>query len=345
MRVLLTGADGFLGSNVVRGLLDRGYTVRGLIQPGRNTQTLANLDVECVQGDILVSEDVIKAAKGCDAIIHAAANTSTWPARSRLLRHVNIRGTRNVVAAAREADVDRFVHVGSANSFGFGSRECPGNETLPYQGARYGIDYFDTKHLAQSYVLQEAKRDGLPAVVVNPTFMIGPYDSKPCFGAMILAVYQGRLPGYAVGGRNYIHVRDVVVGIVNALRKARIGESYILGNQNLSYRAILDTIARTVGVRSPRYMLPPVLTQAWGSLGSLGGLITGRSPALSLTLARLACEEHYYTAEKAVRELKLPQTPIEDAIQEAYAWLKDNLHLGKRVGRLRGVVFGRVRGA
>ena len=137
--VLVTGGDGFLGTNIVRELLSRGYRVRILTEPGRDPVTLAGLPVETLHGDIRNPEQVVGAASGCDYLIHTAASTSNWPVRSRWLTEINVDGTRNVVEAALRTKVNRLVHVGSANSFGYGTKEAPGDENRPYNGGRYGL--------------------------------------------------------------------------------------------------------------------------------------------------------------------------------------------------------------
>jgi dihydroflavonol-4-reductase len=330
-KVLVTGADGFLGCNLVRELLKRGHRVRAFIQPERNNATLDGLDIEYFRGDILNEHVVLEASKNCDAIIHAAAITNTSPAKSMHLRRVNIQGTKHAIEAAKKNGVTRFIHVGTANSFGFGTKDDPGDETRPYSASKYGLDYFNAKHDAHRLVLREVKEYNLQAIIVNPTFMVGPYDAKPGFGTIILALYHERMPGCPVGGRNYIHVRDVAVGIANALQKGRIGECYILGHQNLSYNEIFTKISTVIGVPSPNFIYPPFLTKAYGMLGSFVGIITGKPPQVNFALARISCDEHYYTSKKAVQELGLPQTPIEIAIEEAFAWFKENGYLEKKL--------------
>ncbi len=330
MKILLTGADGFLGSNLVRELLERGHKVRALVEPGRESASLKGLDVEICQADILDLRKVKDAVNGCGSIIHTAAVTATWPSRSKIVKKVNIQGTRNIIDAAKERGVRRLVYVGSANSFGFGPKEDPGDEKRPYSASRYGLDYFNSKHHAQSMVLEEVRDNGLKAVIVNPTFMVGPYDAKPGFGVIILAIYMGRMPGCAAGGRNYIHVRDVAVGIANAYEKGRIGECYILGNRNLSYRELFDMIANEIGAKVPKFNYPGMLIKIYGMSASVFGTIMKKKNALSFTLARIACDEHYYTAQKAVKELGLPQTPIETAIKDAFLWFKQNGYLEKK---------------
>ena len=325
--VLVTGGDGFLGTNIVYELLDRGYSVCALTEPGREPATLRSMQVETVSGDIRNPDAVADAASGCDYIIHTAASTSIWPPRSNMLEEINIRGTENVIRAALEAKVKRLVHVGSANSFGFGTRESPGDESRPYACRKYRLGYMDTKYEAHLRVLRAVESDGVPAIIVAPTFMLGPYDSKPGSGRMILAVAEGKVPGYTSGGRCYIYVKDVATAAVNALERGRLGESYILGNENLTYRECFEMIAKVAGVKPPRVKIPAPLSIGVGLLGSLAGRLTGKEPKISLAMARISSDFHFYSAGKAVRELGLPQTPVEKAVREAYAWFLEHGYL------------------
>jgi dihydroflavonol-4-reductase len=327
MKILVTGADGLLGSNLVRELLKRGHTVRAFVQPGRQQKTLDGLLLEKFSGNLLNREEVEKAAEGCNAIIHCAASTSVWPTRSEVINTVNIEGTRNIIEAVKKNKLDRLVYIGTANSFGFGSKEKPGVEGNPYKSGMYGLDYMDSKYKAQQLILKEVQENALPAVIVNPTFMFGPYDSTPSSGAMIVALYSGKVPGYTSGGRNYVCAKDAAIAIANALTKGRVGECYILGNQNLSYRDAFEKIASTIGVKPPSLPIPSVFAKLYGRIGSVIGKLSGKAPAISYPLARIACDEHYYSPAKAVKELELPQTPVEVGIQECFEWLKENGYL------------------
>jgi dihydroflavonol-4-reductase len=327
MKILVTGADGLLGSNLVRELLTRDHSIRAFVQPGRQQKTLEGLTLEKFPGDLLNPKDVTGAAEGCEAVIHCAASTSVWPTRSDIVNRVNIEGTKNIIQAVRLNKVQRMIYVGTANSFGFGSKENPGVEGNPYKSATYGLDYMDSKYKAQQVILNEVKEKGLPAVIVNPTFMFGPYDSNPSSGAMIVALYKGKVPGYTSGGRNYLCAKDAAVAIANALTNGRVGECYILGNQNLSYEEAFTKIATTIGVKPPGIAIPPAFAKLYGRIGSLIGKITGKAPAISYPLSRIACDEHYFSPAKAVHELGLPQTPIEIGIKECFDWLKENNYL------------------
>ncbi len=328
--VLVTGGDGFLGANLVRELCRRGYTVRVFSEPGRTTATLGGMPVEFRSGDIRRPQDVKSAVEGSDYIIHAAASTSIWPSRSRLLEEINVGGTRNVIDAALSCGVRRLVHIGTANSFGSGTRGEPGSEQRPYSGTRYRLGYIETKREAHRLVFDAVERRGLRAVVVAPTFMIGPYDTKPGSGQLILAVVDRKLPGFARGGRNYVYVKDVASAAANALKKGRIGESYILGNENLTYREFFSLVAAVACVAAPRVQFPKFVVLLTGFFGSLYGAVTGRRPTVTLPVARISVDTHFYSAEKAVRELDLPQTPIETAIEDALAWFRDNGYIGNR---------------
>ncbi|HET9052636.1 MAG TPA: NAD-dependent epimerase/dehydratase family protein [Cyclobacteriaceae bacterium] len=327
MKILITGADGLLGSNLVRELLSRGHNIRAFVQPGRQQKTLQGLPIERFEGNLLNPEDVIKSAEGCGAIIHCAASTAVWPIRSESINKVNIDGTRNIIQAIYTNNIQRLIYVGTANSFGFGSKDQPGVEGNPYKSATYGLDYMDSKYKAMQVVLEEVKKNSLPAVIVNPTFMFGPYDSTPSSGAMIVALYKGKVPGYTRGGRNYLCAKDAAVAIANALTQGRVGECYILGNENLSYKEIFTKIASTIQVKAPSLAIPSGFAKLYGHIGSLLGKFSGKAPAVSYPLSRIASDEHYYSPAKARKELGLPQTPVETGIKESFEWLKENGYL------------------
>jgi dihydroflavonol-4-reductase len=327
MKILVTGADGLLGSNLVRELLKRGHTIRAFVQPNRQQKTLEGLSLEKFPSNLLHADEVLKSAEGCDAVIHCAASTSVWPTRSEIVNKVNIDGTQNIIRAVQKNNIQRMIYVGTANSFGFGSKENPGVEGNPYKSATYALDYMDSKYKAQQLILKEVKESKLPAVIVNPTFMFGPYDSNPSSGAMIVALYKGKVPGYTAGGRNYVCAKDAAVAIANALTKGRVGECYILGNQNLSYKEAFEKIASTIGVKPPKLPIPSVFAKLYGGIGTAVGKISGKAPAISYPLARIACDEHYFSPAKAVKELELPQTQIETGIRECFEWLQENNYL------------------
>ena len=323
MKIFITGGDGLLGSNLIRELLKKDHEIKVLVRKGRQTITLDGLNVERIKGDLLDYQSLSAAAKGAEVIYHVAASTSIWPSRSKMVNKVNIEGTQNIIKLAKSINIKKLIYVGTANSFSFGTKENPGKEGTPYLAGKYGLDYMDSKYKAHQ-LINEAVKDGLPAVVVNPTFMLGAFDSMPSSGAMVLAVYEQKIPGYAPGGRNYICVKDAAVGIANALEKGRVGESYIIGNKNMSYKEAFGMMANVLGVNAPKLGMPKLAVLGFGFISNLIFKITGKKPTVSYPMAKIACDTHYFTAQKAVDELGLPQSPIEEGIQECFDWLNEN---------------------
>lgn len=327
MKVLVTGADGFLGNNIVRELLSRELKVRAFIQPNSPVKTLDELLIEVIYGDILNGKDLAKAAEGCDYIIHAAANTSIWPQRSEIIRRVNHEGTLNVIKAALSANVKRLVSIGTANSFGNGTLENPGDEKSPFTAGKYGLDYIDSKLEAQKAIIKSVEEENLDAVILNPTFMLGPYDTKPSSGALLLALYNKEVPGYTHGGKNFVYIKDVAVAACNALTMGKKGECYIMAHENLSYKKFNKLVAKNLNINPPKWFIPTPFILLFGLLSQTWAKLAQTTPKVSLAVARLSLITNYYTSAKAVKELNMPQTPIKQAVEEAFDWFKKNGYL------------------
>ena len=328
-KILVTGANGFLGSHLVYELIARGYAVRALVRSATNCPTISPLltekkSIEFWKGDLTQPDTMRGCAAGCAAIIHAAALASANPARNPALWAVNLGGTEIIIREAKQADVERFVYVGTANVFGFGTLDNPGDETRAFAGQRYSSDYMDSKVAATNAVLRAVSEHELPAVLVHPTFMLGPMDAKPTSGQLLLELYRGRLVGYPPGGKNYIHVADVSVATVNALTMGRVGESYILGNRNLTYRDAFRLMATVMNVKPPRLLLPPALTRFYGAICDAQARLTGRPAMVNGSMMAIANDGHYFASEKAIAKLGLAQTPVEQAINEALKWFQVN---------------------
>ncbi len=327
MHIFVTGADGLLGNNMVRLLLKDGHKVKVFIQTGKDEGYLKGLDIDVSHGDLLNYSELLEAMRGAEVVINAAAVTDTWPNQGHLYWKVNVDGVQNVIQAVKENDVKRLIHVGTANSFGPGDMSSPGTEKNAFAGADYKLDYITSKYKAQEMILKEVNENNLPALIVNPTFMIGPYDVKPSSGKMIISVIQGKVPGYAPGGRNFVYVKDVAQAIVNAVEKGKVGECYILGSTNLSYKDMFAKIAGLFDVKPPSLGIPGFAVLIYGKILSIIGKLSGKEPVISYPLAVISNEDHYYSSEKAVRELGMPQTDIDFAISESVEWFKDKKYL------------------
>jgi dihydroflavonol-4-reductase len=321
MTILVTGASGFLGNNLVRTLLAGQHRVVAIIRDDRQKDMFPDTPLlQFYKGDLSDVPALLRVAGECEAIVHTAADTRMWPSHSRQQFDVNVTYTNNILEVARQTGAAKIIHVSTVNTLKPGrTKEQPGTEAFPEQQTEHPLGYVATKRLAQQMVLRAAE-SGLPAVVVNPSFMLGPNDYKPSSGALLQALQRGKVPGYTAGGRNFVHVQDVVAGIIAALDRGRAGECYILGHQNLSYREFFDMATGVMGRQRIRLYLPPWLATGYGFANVAWSKVSGKAPALSQHMARAASEQQYYSPAKAVRELNLPQTPIETAIRETLEW-------------------------
>ena len=321
MKICVTGANGFLANNIIRELIARGHEIVAFIKTGEDISTISDLKIECRYGDILDYKSILPAVEGCDALIHAAADTSTYPSRSDRQYRVNVEGTVNVMNAALEKRVTRVLHIGSANSFGFGTKENPGDENSPFSCAKYRLGYIDTKKEAQEKVLEMVRTRNLPALILNPAFMLGRFCVASGSGQMLIAVKKMKTPGYSKGGRNFVYVKDVAVAAANALHMGRTGECYILGNENLSYREAFGKMANAAGVPPPKLPIPGFAALALGFIIETAAKLFNFKPSLTYSMALISLDGNYYSSSKAINELQLPQTPVSAAMKESYEWL------------------------
>lgn len=328
-KVFITGGAGLLGSNIIRELLNRNYEIVCLVEKGSVTFTIDQLPIRIITGDILDPDSYESEMKTCEFIIHAAASTSVWPVRSELVNQINITGTKNICNSLTKLGLKKLVHVGTANTFGYGNSENPGTEDKAFNSTGYGLDYIDSKHKVHHWILNQVKSIQLPATIVNPTFMLGPHDSKPSSGEMVRNFYLGHIPGYTPGGRNFIYVKDAAIGVVNALEKGKIGESYILGNQNMNYKDFFALMGEVLDRKPPKLVLPKWMFMFISKINAGLAKIGGFTPRTFPAIVNIAYDEQFFSAAKAIREIDLPQTPIKQAIEECYKWLKDNNYLSK----------------
>lgn len=332
MRVLITGADGMLGSNLVRLLIERGHTVSVLIHPSSRSLTLENLRITKYLGDILKPGTLISAVAGNDVVIHAAASTRIWPARSETVRRINIEGTRNIIEAAIKCNIKRFIYIGSGASVKMNG-DSSGRHISP--GPGYGLDYIESKHEALKLVMDAVASRGLPALAILPTFMIGPYDSLPGSGRMIQAYARGKIRFHTSGGKNFIHVMDVATAIANSLEMGRIGAYYITGNENMTYRTFFKKVAMATGRPETKILVPDWLMKTFGWFGTVSGKMLNREPLLTYQAAKLACVRQYVDDDSAVEELGMPRTDIDTAIRECYDWFLENGYLNHHKKRMQ----------
>jgi dihydroflavonol-4-reductase len=323
MKVFVTGGTGFVGANLVRSLLTRGYQVKALVRGTSDQSNLQGLDVELVTGD-LNDPDLGPKLGGCQALFHVAAHYSLLQKERDRLFEINVLGTRNILQAAREAGVERVVYTSSVAAIGVPTDGAIADETYQSAPDRLIGAYKQSKYWAE----QEANQAialGQDIVIVSPSSPIGPFDIKPTpTGDLILRFLQGRMPAYVDTGLNFVDVRDVAQGHILALEKGIGGDRYILGNANLSLKAVLDLLGEITGRKPPKYQLPLWLPLglAWVDEKILGSL--GKTPSVPIDGVRMSQQKMFYNGAKAVETLGLPQTEVAIALADAVDWFKRN---------------------
>lgn len=329
MKVLVTGPTGLLGNNLVRELLNcGGYEIYAFVHSDRSKVKLEGLPVHIVIGDILDRDRVFEAIAEMDVVFHCAASTKVYPPRDPKIYSVNIDGTRNIIEACIHHNTQRLIHVGTANSFGISdSPEIIRNEESPYNSDVIGMAYMDSKKTAQDEVLKAVRQRNLNAVVVNPTAMIGAYDHLPSSGQVVLALYQGKVPGFTNGGKNFIAVTDVCNAMINAVTMGKVGECYILGNENMNYQEFFNKIGAVLEIKPPKFKFPKWLILVYGNLSSFFAGIFNYKPTVSREIAITGTKYFFYDTSKARKDLKLGETPIDEAIRDCYVWFKEKGYL------------------
>ena len=322
---VVTGGTGFVGSAVVRHLVACGQPVRVLVRPNGDRRLLRDLPIEIAEGDLQDPESVRKALRGCRRLFHVAALYTLWARDRRLFYTVNVEGTRRILEAAAEAGAGRVVYTSTVGALGIPADGSPGTEATPVRLADMVGDYKRSKFLAEE-VAREFARRGLPIVIVNPSTPVGPGDVKPTpTGQMIVDFLCGRMWAYLDTGLNLVDVEDVAAGHLLAAERGRVGERYILGGENLTLYEIFLRLGRLSAIRPPRLklsaslVLPLARASEW-----VADRLTGRPPLIAVDAVRMARKRMFFDARKAVRELGLPQSPVDDALGRAVGWFRDN---------------------
>ena len=320
---LVTGGTGFVGSHVVRALLARGRSVRCLARPESRRDNLEGLDVEIVSGDLTDPASLSRALSGVHTLYHAAADYRLWARDPQELYRANAGGTENILAAAAAAGVSKVVYTSSVAALGLTADGSPGDESTPVSRERIIGHYKKSKYDAELVARTWAAK-GLPIVIVNPSTPIGERDIKPTpTGQLVVDFLNRRLPAYVDTGLNLVDVRDVAAGHLAAAERGRPGERYILGNRNMTLKEILDVLAALTGLPAPGLRLPHWIPLSAAAVATGVARVTGRAPRVSLESVRMSTHRMFFDAGKAVRELDLPQTPVEEPLARAVAWFRD----------------------
>jgi dihydroflavonol-4-reductase len=328
MKCFVTGASGFVGSNLVHELNRAGHEVKALLRPGADSRGLTDAVYEAVPGDLGDAAAMRQAMRGCDWCFHVAASYHLWLKDYRPMYAANVEGTRNTLQAAADAGCSRIVYTSTVGCIALPHRiegkVKPTDESDPVTEQQMSNHYKLSKWKAEVVAREMAAR-GLPIIIVNPSTPIGPRDVKPTPTGQVLVDFLNRkMPGYVDTGLNWVHVRDVAKGHLLAAEKGRIGERYILGNAegNWSMKEALEMLASLTGIPAPGFQVPHWVALAAAHVSELGAKLTGNPPKAPLAGVRMAKYMMYFNPSKAIRELGMPQTPPRQAFQDAIEWFR-----------------------
>ncbi len=322
MKAFVTGGSGFIGTNLIHLLLDQGFEVRSMVRPSRVISHLKTLPVELAYTD-LNSPRLAFHLEGCDVLFHVAAQYSLWQSDKDLLYQSNVLGTRNLLAAAKTAGIQRTIYTSSVAAIGLNPSHPCTDET--YQSSPESLigAYKQSKYWAEQEAIAAANL-GQDIVIVNPTSPIGPWDAKPTpTGDIILRFLRRQMPAFVDTGLNFVSVEDVCWGHLLALQKGVAGDRYILGHQNLTLQAFLQTLSDSTGIPAPKLQIPHwiPLSAAWMDEKVLTQF--GKVPSLAIDSVRMSKQKMYYNSQKAITDLGLPQTDLNQAIESAVKWYRD----------------------
>ena len=307
---VVTGASGLLGANLAAELIAQGHTVTATRRASTDTSSLADLPVKWVHADLGSAAELCAVFAGADVVFHCAACVSTGRRVTAAMTAVNVGATGAVIEAAIAVGTPRLVHTATANTIGPTPDGTPADERTPWAMDEAGLasGYAVTKRQGENVVKRAC--DKLDAVIISPTYLVGPRDARPSSGRLIIEVANRRIPYWTPGYNNFADVREVARGMIAAWLHGKRGERYILGGEELTYRDYMELVARVAGVDPPRRRLPYPVAWIGGKAGDLFEVVTRRETTVNSVSVRYAFTDRYrYSSDKAVANLAMSRDP------------------------------------
>jgi dihydroflavonol-4-reductase len=317
--ILVTGASGFIGQNLVGRLLDLGHRVRSIGRSSSLPKHLAALNIEHHPCDITNPEQVDAAVSGCELVFHLAGLVS-YRNSDRVRQYaVNVLGTRNVMQACLKSKIKRVIHASSIAALGIPEPGELGSEDIQYNLAGLGLTYCDTKHEAELEVWK-SYQNGLDVVILNPGIIFGEGDTHPHHHAIFAAMSKGWLIGVPAGGVTFSDINDVVDAHIKSIERGKSGQRYVVGSANLSFKEAANVFAAVNGKNAKVFEIPGHLLVKLGTLSERLLPCFGINPPLTRQAAWLSQHQIFFSSDKAIRELDFKQTPFEDTIRRTAAY-------------------------
>jgi dihydroflavonol-4-reductase len=329
MTTLVTGAAGFLGSHIARQLVARGEPVRVLLRPSSQNRAIADLPLEYTTGDLRDSESLDRALQGVTRVFHVAADYRLWAKDSKDIYDSNVGGTKNILAAARRANVQQFIYTSTVATIAV-DRPSPPNEKTDAKLEEMIGHYKRSKWMAEREALNAAK-EGFPVIVAMPTTPVGPWDWKPTpTGKIIVDFLNGKMPGYVDTGLNFVGVEECAAGHLLVAEKGKVGERYLLGGENLTLKQVLDILANITKLPAPMLKLPHGVALGAAYASTFFARIVGKEPGIPVEGVKIAQHKMFVDCTRAQRELGFKAGPVSAALQRAVTWYEQNGYVSKR---------------
>lgn len=318
-RIFITGITGLLGTNLANALLDLDYEVTAIIRNPDKYIGKRTGNLNLVQMDLWGDYD--QYLKETDIVVHIAAETGTHLIKYADYERTNYDATIRLFEKAKEQKVAQFIFISTANTIGYGSLKALGNETKKIQKPFTKLFYAQSKLQAEKYLLTQNKE--IQVKILNPTFMIGAYDSKPSSGKIILMGLKKSIVFYPPGGKNFVPVKDVVNAVMNAFHKGTSGEKYLIAGTNLSYKTFFMELRNITNQKQVLIPIPKLLLLTVGTFGSFMQKLNIKT-SLSSSNMKTLCVKNYYTNQKSIQELNIQYSSLNNAIKEAVDYFEQN---------------------
>lgn len=323
MKCLVTGASGFLGTNLVHELVKNDWDVRVIVRKNSNISYIQSLPIKIIYGNITDPKDIDNAVKGCDVVFNVAGDTSFWKRKFAVQRLVNVEAPTFIAEACLKHGVKRLVHTSTVDVFGCNPTGVADEKWSDYNFAGMGYNYSDTKREGEKRVM-EYNQKGLEVVVIYPGSMIGPFDFTLQYGRLFFELRDGKVPGCPAGGASFCHVADVARAEIAAALKGVPGQGYICAGENISYKQLFDIIAAKFNKKAPDMIMKKWMLVTYGHLMQFISEFTKKAPEIDPGNARYMSLNAWYDSSKAIKELDYQITPTSKSVDDAYDWYKEN---------------------
>ncbi len=324
MKVLVTGANGFLGALLTKRLLEEGHSVTALVRKNSDLSELENVKPSYQFGDVTDANSLAESFKGNEVIFHLAGYIAYKKSERNLMDRVNVEGTRNVVEACEKLNIPKLLHLSSVVAIGSSFKPEVLNEDSAYTIQNLNLGYFETKRLAEEIVVKAAKANRIRAICVNPSTIYGTGDAKKGSRKNQVKVARGKLGFYTSGGVNVVAAEDVLDGILLAVEKGRNAERYILSSENMTIQTLFQKIALAAGVAPPKVRMPDTVLHALGLIGDTFNLGVSSENAYTATMF------HWFDCQKAKTELGYNPQPADRAIENSVRWMREHNYLNAK---------------